>query len=363
MNIESTLTYLSEWLSKQLPINTVLAEIIVSIGILVFFMALGWGVYHAFNKYFSQWAKKTKTTLDDEILKNIKAPIYGFVLVIGVYFALYSLSILDGYRNVLGRIFAVIQILFIALIIIRIINVIVAWYGETRASKSKMTSHFLFLIRKMLQVAVIIFAVLSILSAFDVDLTGAAVGLGIGGLAIALALQNILKDIFNAFTIFFDKPFEIGDYIVIGSDRGIVKKIGIVSTRIQTLQGEELVISNNEMINTRIHNFKKMKKRRITFGFGVIYGTPTEKLKKIPDIVQKIMDPEKLKHIEKMDRIHFKEFGSFSLNFECVYFVKSGDYVKYMDTQQEINFKIKEAFEKEGIEMAFPTQTIFMKKE
>ena len=144
---------------------------------------------------------------------------------------------------------------------------------------------------------------------------------------------------------------------------GTVKKIGIKSTRIELLQGEELVVSNRELINKEIRNFKKMRRRRVSFTIGVTYDTPLEKLKKIPEIIKDIIDPEKLPYVDQLERVHFKEFGPYSLNFEIVYYLKTKDYIKYMDTQQEINFRIKEAFEKEGIEMAFPTQTIYLGKQ
>jgi small-conductance mechanosensitive channel len=134
------------------------------------------------------------------------------------------------------------------------------------------------------------------------------------------------------------------------------------STRVQLLQGEELVLANKELTTASIRNFKKMKRRRIAFTFGVTYDTPSRKLKKINDIIKEIIDPEKIENVFKFDRIHFYEFGDFSLNFEVVYYMKDQDYVKYMNARQEINWKIKEAFEKEGIEMAFPTQTIFVNK-
>ncbi|MFO8078621.1 MAG: mechanosensitive ion channel, partial [Thermoplasmatota archaeon] len=113
-----------------------------------------------------------------------------------------------------------------------------------------------------------------------------------------------------------------------------------------------------ELVTTRIRNFKQMRKRRISFSFGVIYGTPSSKLEKIPEMIKKIVNTI---DIADVDRVHFKEFGNFSLNFEVVYYIQSKEYNVYMDTQQEINFKIKKAFEKEGIEMAFPTQTVFVK--
>jgi len=353
------------WFFDLFGINlTPLAEeLLASALIFILFLIAGWIVYHLFERFLAQWAKKTKTRLDDEIIANIKAPVYAFVILLGAFYGLESLSILQPYSSLLDAIFKVAQIALVALIAVRIINVLIAWYGERSKKRGKsMSDHLLFIMKKILQIIVVIFAFLAVLAAFNVDLTGAMVGLGVTGIVIGFALQNILGDFFSAFTIYFDKPYEVGDFIIIGEDMGIVKKIGIKSTRLTTLHGEELVVSNNDMINSRIHNYKKMKKRRIVFTFGVIYGTPLSKLKKIPKIIEGIIDPQKIEHVDTLDRVHFKKFGDFSLNFEVVYYIKTGDYNKYMDTQQEINFRIKEAFEKEGIEMAFPTQTIFLEK-
>jgi small-conductance mechanosensitive channel len=200
---------------------------------------------------------------------------------------------------------------------------------------------------------------LLILSNIGVNITSLIAGLGIGGLAIAFALQRILEDFFSSFSIYFDKPFEEGDFIIVGSDMGVVKHIGLKTTRLQTLQGQELVISNKELTDSRVNNYKKMKKRRIVFTFGVEYSTPVAKMKKINKIVEAIF-----KKIEgaDLDRVHFKEFGDFSLNYEIVYYVKTGDYLEYMNIQQEINLTLKQQFEKENIEFAFPSQTIYMKK-
>jgi len=346
---------------EQVGINTspLIGEVIVSAMIFAISIIVGWIVYHIFERYFARWAKKTKTVLDDEVLKNIKKPIYFFVLLVGAYYGLEFLSILKPYSTELARIFTIAEILLVTFIITRVINVVVVWYSKGRGKK-KMSEHILFILKKILNAVVFLFAFLIILDVFDVDLSGAVVGLGVGGIAIAFALQNVLGDVFSAFSIYFDRPFEIGDFIIVGDYAGTVKKIGIKSTRVQLLQGEELVLANSVLTNASVRNFKKLRKRRIVFNFGVTYDTPIEKLKKIPEMVRKIVDGNEL---SKVDRIHFKEFGDFSLNFEIVYYMNSKDYAKYLDTQQEINFAIKEAFEKEGIEMAFPTQTIFLNKQ
>ena len=345
-----------------LEISDFVSEIIISILIFALFLIAGWIVYHVFERYFTRWAEKTKTKLDDEILRNIKKPIYFFVILVGAYYGLEFLTIVKPFATELAFIFTVAEILLVTFIITRVVNVLVAWYAERRARK-RMSEHLLFVFKKMINAVIYILAFLVILYVLKIDLTGAVVGLGVGGIAIALALQNVLADVFSAFSIYFDKPFEIGDFIIVGDYAGTVKKIGIKSTRVQLLQGEELVLSNREMTTASIRNFKKMKRRRISFTFGVTYDTPLQKLKKIPDIIKKVVDPTKLEYVHNLDRVHFTEFGDFSLNFEVVYYLKTQDYLKYMDTQQTINFAIKEAFEKEGVEMAFPTQTIFLQKQ
>jgi small-conductance mechanosensitive channel len=200
---------------------------------------------------------------------------------------------------------------------------------------------------------------LLVLENLGFDITTLAASLGIGGIAIALAAQNILGDLFSSFSLYFDKPFQVGDYILLGMHEGTVKKIGLKTTRIETLRGEELVIPNSELTRAQIQNFNKMQKRRVTCRIGVTYNTPYAKLKKIPEILRKIIQENK--NIE-FGRAHFASFDDFALGFELVYFVLSRDYAEMMDAQQEVNFEIVKLFEKEKIEMAYPTQTIYLKK-
>ena len=204
-----------------------------------------------------------------------------------------------------------------------------------------------------------ILGLLLFLSNLGINVTSLVAGLGIGGIAIAFALQNILSDLFSSFAIYFDKPFQVGDFIMIGTDMGEVIKVGIKTTRIKTLRGEELVISNQELTSSRVQNFQKMKERRVEFALGVTYETETKKLKKIPEIIEGIIKEEKS---ARFDRCFFKEFGDFALIFDVVYYVSSGDYMDYARANQSIFLKIKEAFEKEGIDFAYPTQSIYLMK-
>jgi small-conductance mechanosensitive channel len=193
---------------------------------------------------------------------------------------------------------------------------------------------------------------------FRISTVGA--GLGIGGIAVALAAQAVLGDLFSYFSILLDRPFELGDFIIVGDYMGTVEYTGIKTTRIRSLGGEQLVFSNTDLTNSRIRNYKRMQRRRVVFKFGVTYQTSTERLKEIPGIIGGIMEGV---DDAVLDRAHFFEYGDFSLNFEIVYYVLTGNYNKYMDIQQQINLAINEEFAKRGIEFAYPTQTLFVNRE
>ncbi len=349
------MTSLAELIQELLNLGQVESEIAAFLITFITAVVSGWIIYLIFRRYLSRWARSTKTNIDDEILRNIKAPVVLLALLLGVYYGLQSLTFLSPYSETIAIIFTVAQILIVTFIVSRIAGILVGWLAQRAKRKGRVSQHILYVLKQIIRGIVYISAFLAVLSIFNVDLSGLVVGLGVGGIAIALALQNVLSDVFSAFSIFFDRPFEVGDFIVVGNYSGTVKKIGIKSTRLQLLQGEELVISNKELTTTSLRNFRKLKRRRVVFTIGVDANTPLAKLKKIPTLVADIIAQTEL---AELDRVHFKEFGEFNLNFEVVYHMKSPDHVKYMDTQQEINFAIIEAFENEDIEMPFPTQTI-----
>lgn len=355
---------LGDLVTQFLQENNISSDPIVGQGLAAFILfafalIVGWIVYHLFEHYFSKWAEKTKTNLDNEIIKNVKRPLYFLVILIGSWTAIDQLVFLDVYLVYTSFIFLSLEILLIAYIITRVINVLLAWYVErkSKTAEKPVSANIMVVFRKFLHAVVYIFAFLAILYVSKIDLSGALVGLGVGGIAIAFALQSVLSDAFSAFSIYFDHPFEIGDFIIVGEYAGTVTHVSMKSTRIQLLQGEELVMSNRTILDKSIRNFKKLQRRRIVFSIGVTYNTPSAKLEKIPEILKKIILRCELTEIE---RIHFKEYGAFSLNFEIVYYINSAEYGKYMDIQHQINMGIKEALEKEGIEMAFPTQTIIL---
>ncbi|MBW2988366.1 mechanosensitive ion channel family protein [Candidatus Woesearchaeota archaeon] len=306
-------------------------------------------------------AQKTKTEIDDAIVsffEKIGWPVY---ILVALYAALLALRVPPLLYTILKYLFMFVITYYILRGLGQVINFATQIVIQKRQEEAavEIDTSLIRLMGGFVKAVLWIIALLVLLQNMGIQVTSLVAGLGIGGIAIAFALQNILADIFASFSIYLDKPFETGDFIVIGQDKGTVKHIGIKSTRLKTLQGEELVISNRELTSERIHNYKKMEKRRVTFKFGVTYNTPVEKLKRIPDIVKKIVD--KQEHGE-VDRVHFKEFGDFALIFEVVYYLDTKDYLTYMDTQQAINLEIKKQFEKLGVSMAYPTQTIYLHK-
>ncbi|MEX2536474.1 MAG: mechanosensitive ion channel family protein [Trueperaceae bacterium] len=196
---------------------------------------------------------------------------------------------------------------------------------------------------------------LMLLDNLGLDVTTLIAGLGVGSIAVALALQGILGDLFASLSIVFDKPFEIGDFIIVDDMMGSVEHIGLRTTRIRSLAGEQLVFANTDLLESRIRNLKRMAERRKVFTLQVEYGTPRELLERIPLLVRELIEatPE-----TRFDRSHFSTFGTYSLDFETVYYVLTSDYNRYMDIQQELNLAIYEEFGRLGIEFAFPTETL-----
>lgn len=211
-------------------------------------------------------------------------------------------------------------------------------------------------------VKLVLFSIILLLALdnLGVEITTLIASLGVGSIAVALAVQNILADLFASLSIALDQPFVIGDFIIVGDYLGTVENIGLKTTRVRSLSGEQLIFANNDLLNSRIRNYKRMGERRVVFSFGVVYQTPYEKLKTIPDVVQDIIESYES---TRFDRAHFNEFGDFSLAFEVVYYVRSPDYNEYMDIQQGINLALVKHFEQEGIEFAYPTQTLFVRQE
>jgi small-conductance mechanosensitive channel len=306
-----------------------------------------------------KWAAKTDTNLDDLLIKSIEKSIIPLLFFGVLYSAVTSLTLMPRVSKIIEIASLFITTFFIVRFISSTILLTLSYFikkQERGEEKARQLRGMTVLINIFVWVIGIVF----LMDNLGFDISAVVAGLGIGGIAIALAAQTILGDLFSYFVIFFDRPFEVGDFITVQDKVGTVEYTGIKTTRIRALTGEQLVFSNTDLTNSRIHNFKKMQERRVVFKLGVIYQTTTAQLEEIPKLVRGIIES----HSDvRFDRGHFASYGDFSLNFEFVYFVISSDYVKYMDTQQSINFQIYKEFEKRGIEFAYPTQTLFVNKE
>ncbi len=230
-------------------------------------------------------------------------------------------------------------------------------YQNTKAGGNGASVTTMYGLAFFARILLVIIAILTALDNVGVDVTTLIAGLGIGGVAIAMAVQNILGDVLASVSIIFDKPFVLGDFIVVGDFMGTVEHIGIKTTRLRSLSGEQLVMANSDLLGSRIRNYKRMSERRVLFKLGVTYQTPHEKLQAIPGILRDII--ESCEHT-RFDRAHFANFGDSALNFEIVYYLVVPDYNAMMDTQQAINLAIVSKFAELQIEFAYPTQTIML---
>jgi len=305
-------------------------------------------------------AKKTKNRLDDIAIEAINKIHWPFYIVTSLFIAI----------NFVNTSEFVLKIVYFTLITsstyyaLKVLEKFIDYGAEEVIKKQKEeqgsgSPAIVQISGSIIKLTLWASALLLILSNLGVNITSLVAGLGIGGLAIALAIKEILSDLFSSFSIFFDKPFKIGDFIVIGSNKGTVTKIGIKTTRLQSLQGEELVMSNSELTKASVQNFGKLEKRRVTFNIYVDQETTPVKLKKIPIILEKIIKKEK---ITEVSRIHFSSIDESNFIFSIVYFANTSDYMEYMNVQQSINLGIVEQFAKEKISFSHPTQTVYIKK-
>ena len=306
------------------------------------------------------WSQKTETRLDDFVVEVLAGTRFLFLLIIAFYFGSQYLELPPKPARLITHFTVIALLLQVAMWgnrgIVLWLNDYLKRTRETDAASATTMSVLGFIAR----VALWSILLLMILDNLGFNITALVASLGIGGVAVALAMQNILGDIFASLSIAIDKPFVIGDFIVVDDILGTVEYIGLKTTRLRSLGGEQIVFSNTDLLKSRIRNYKRMYERRVVFGFGVVYQTPHEKLKRIPPMVREIIEG-----LEKtrFDRAHFKEYGESSLNFEIVFFVQDPDYNVYMDRQQSINLSLFERFAREGIEFAYPTRTLYLHRE
>lgn len=339
--------------------NNTVREYMIAVAVTLFAILLVLAFKKLIINRLQNWAAKTPGTWDDFIVQSFSR--FGIPIVHWsiIYWGFHLLDLTDRTERYIAIGTSIIVTYFILRLISSIVMLLLKTgirrrgYGE---EVLKQLGGLMIVINLIIWFMGLVF----LLSNWGVEVTPIIAGLGIGGIAIALAAQSILGDVFSYFVIFFDRPFEAGDFIIVDDKMGTIEYVGIKTTHIRALGGEQIIIGNSNLTNSRIHNYKRMPRRRVVFAIDVEYGTSLEALKRIPPLLKSIVEQQEM---ITFDRAHFSAYKDWSLRFEVVYYVLSADYNKYMDIQQNINFRIYEEFQKREIDFAFPTQSLLVKNE
>lgn len=306
-------------------------------------------------------AAASPTLIDDFVVDILSATRVLLAAAIGLFLAAHYLNLPEAMATFVRR-------LFIALLFLQsgfwLERGLQFWLkgrfspaqsdGEVDAGSLLMTRTLLNFLGRVVLWALVM---LLILDNVGLDVTALVASLGIGGIAVALAVQNILGDLFASLSIAIDKPFVIGDFIIVGDFMGSVEHVGLKTTRLRSLSGEQLIFSNNDLLGSRIRNYKRMSERRAVFNVGVTYDTPPDKVERISGLIREAIEAQP---DVRFDRAHFKGFGASSLDFEAVFYLLKPDFNFFMDTQQAINLKLLRDFGDRDIQFAFPTQTLHL---
>lgn len=332
---------------------------LIALGIAIVLTTVAKVVVYVVIRRLRRLATRTATQIDDLIIGVLEKTRLPLLSVLAVYAATAGLELPPRLSAWLGTLAVFALLIQAGIWADRLIQLLLLRHEkrdlEVDAGRVTTMRAASFLAR------LVLFSVILLMALDNVpglDITTLIAGLGVGGIAVALAVQNVLGDLFASLSIALDKPFVIGDFIVLDTFAGTVEHVGLKTTRLRSLSGEQLVFANNDLLASRIRNYKRMTERRAVFAFGVVYQTPADKLQAIPAMVKEIIDAEPL---ARFDRAHFKSYGASSLDFEVVFYVLQPDYIAYMDAQQSVNLAIFRRFAVQGIEFAYPTQTLYVR--
>lgn len=345
-----------EFLNETYYGNTAL-EWLISLGIILGVVILGKAVYWVFSKIIKAFTAKTKTKLDDVIVDLIEEPVVFMLMAGGIWFALTMLKLPEAISSAINNSLHIILALLIGWLLVRLFE---AFYENVLMPFSKKTENDLDdqlmpILRKGVRMIIWIMAIVIGLNNAGYNVGAILAGLGIGGLALAMAAKDTVSNIFGGFTIFADQPFKMGDRVKIDGYDGTIIEIGVRSTRLRTLEGRIVTIPNATFTDAPVENVSREPSRKIVLNLGLTYDTTPDKMRQAMDLLRNIV--ESSDDTEEKIILSFNAFGDFAMNILCIYYIKSGSDIS--GTQTEINLSILDKFNANQLEFAFPTQTIY----
>jgi len=347
-------------ITKSIFGNTIWQYMILFITVIVF-LILGWIARFLLSKSAGRIERKGRKLVSITI-KGIVRSILFFCFIIGLKIGITSLSMSESIAGALHTAIAVLFVIAIGRLGYAMVDVLDSRMRDLAADQRSSVSEMLaFLVSRMLKIVIVILILLQIATILvDKPLTSVIAGLGIGGLAFALAAQDTLKNFFGSLALFTDKPFQIGERVVIDGQDGPVEDVGLRSTRIRTLEGHLVTIPNGELARMTVQNIGKRPYIRRLFNIGITYDTPPEKVERALEIIRDILKDHEGMNNDFPPRVFFNEFNSSSLNIIVIYCYHPPDYWDFMRFSEKVNLEILNRFNSEGIDFAFPTQTLYL---
>lgn len=350
---------MNEFLLRPLFYGNTIGDVAIALGILFGSIIVAKILYWAIGKFVKRLTARTKTRLDDIIVDMVEEPLVFGLVIIGGYVAAGRLLWEPAASNFVYGTLGVLVVICIAWMITRLADALIEEYVVPVVEKSDtdLDDQLLPILRKIIKIVVWILAIIIALNNSGYDVGALIAGLGIGGLAFALAAQDTVSNLFGGFTIFADKPFQVNERIIVDGYEGFVREIGVRSTRIETLRGRMVTIPNSNIANNAVTNLSSEPSRKIVQTLGLTYDTPPEKMELGKKILEDIINA----HPKTTDALNvsFKSFGDFSMNLQMVYFITESVDTDVFDVESDINFEVLKQFNAAGLDFAFPTQTIF----
>lgn len=343
--------------------NTI-REYLLFFGILVVAVLVGKIITWITKKVIKAFADKTATKADDIIVDLLEGPVLFTVFVAALYFGGKMLIMSEGFADFYANTVAVFFMINIGWYLIRFINGLMEHYivPMTEATESDLDDHLVPILRRLVSIVVVIIIVIMALDRFDYNVGSLLAGLGLGGLAFALAAKDLVGNLFGGIAILIDKPFKLGDRIKVNSGEvdGFVREIGLRTTRIETFDTTMIILPNHKVVDSIVENISEENARRIVINLGVEYGTSGAKIEKAKTIIRKNI--KSIKGLKPDSDVYFTAFGDFSLNIRVQYWITKEGMKQFWVVQDKLNQAIMKDFAKEKIEFAFPTQTLHLKK-